>query len=46
MKTAKTSKLLLSLFSLALLAGCNKAEEPAKPAGAGAAPATSYLETI
>ena len=47
MKTAKTSKLLLSLLGLALLAGCNKAEEPPKSATATPAPATSsYLDTI
>lgn len=44
MKTAPLTKLLAPLFGLALLAGCNKAEEPAKPAAAS--PATSYLETI
>ncbi|UVL40716.1 transporter substrate-binding domain-containing protein [Pseudomonas sp. B21-040] len=42
MKTAKTSRLLLSLFGLALLAGCNKSEEPAKPV----ATSGSYLEKI
>ena len=31
MKTAKSSLLLLPLFGLALLAGCNKTEEPPKP---------------
>ncbi|MGV5528696.1 transporter substrate-binding domain-containing protein, partial [Pseudomonas sp. XP1] len=44
MKTANLTKLLAPLFGLALLAGCNKAEEPPKPAAAS--PATSYLETI
>ncbi|NIE76806.1 transporter substrate-binding domain-containing protein [Pantoea sp. Tr-811] len=44
MKTAPLTKLLAPLFGLALLAGCNKAEEPPKPAAAS--PATSYLETI
>lgn len=44
MKTAPLTKLLAPLFGLALLAGCNKAEEPAKPAAASLA--TSYLETI
>jgi len=46
MKTAHASKLLLSLFTLAVLAGCNKSEAPSKPAANAAAPATSYLETI
>ena len=48
MKTAKTSKLLFSLFGLALLAGCDKAAEAPKTATAAApAPATaSYLDTI
>lgn len=46
MKTANLTKLLAPLFSLALLAGCNKAEEPAKPGAATPAPATSYLEVI
>ncbi len=44
MKTAPLTKLLAPLFGVALLAGCNKAEEPPKPAAAS--PATSYLETI
>ncbi len=44
MKTANLTKLLAPLFGLALLAGCNKADEPPKPAAAS--PATSYLETI
>lgn len=44
MKTANFTKLLAPLFGLALLAGCNKADEPPKPAAAS--PATSYLETI
>jgi len=44
MKTANLTKLLAPLFGLTLLAGCNKAEEPTKPAAAS--PATSYLETI
>ncbi len=44
MKTANLTKLLAPLFGLALLAGCNKAEEPSKPTAAS--PATSYLETI
>ncbi|MFJ4346134.1 transporter substrate-binding domain-containing protein [Pseudomonas sp. NPDC089401] len=44
MKTAPLTKLLAPLFGLALLAGCNKADEPPKPAAAS--PATSYLETI
>ncbi len=47
MKTAKSSLLLVPLLGLALLAGCNKSEAPAKPVANGAAPATtSYLETI
>ena len=47
MKTAKSSLLLLPLFGLALLAGCNKTEEPPKPkvASESTAPA-SYLEKI
>ncbi len=45
MKTAKSSLLLLPLFGLALLAGCNKTEEPTKPkvASVSTAPA-GYLE--
>ena len=46
MKTAKTSKLLLSLLGLALLAGCDKAAEAPKSAAATPAPAASYLDTI
>ena len=47
MKTAKSSLLLVPLLGLALLAGCNKSEAPAKPVASGAAPATtSYLDTI
>lgn len=45
MKTAKSSLLLLPLFGLALLAGCNKSEEPAKPQAAHPA-AVSYLDKI
>ncbi|NIF19834.1 transporter substrate-binding domain-containing protein [Pantoea sp. Cy-639] len=44
MKTAPIAKLLVPLLGLALLAGCNKAEEPAK--SAASSPTTSYLETI
>ncbi|MBC3434662.1 transporter substrate-binding domain-containing protein [Pseudomonas sp. BW16M2] len=44
MKTAPFAKLLAPLLGLALLAGCNKSEDPGKPAAAS--PATSYLETI
>lgn len=48
MKTAKSSLLLFPLFGLALLAGCNKTEEPPKPKAASesAAPTASYLEKI
>ncbi len=46
MKTAKTSKLLLSLFGLALLAGCDKAAEAPKTATAAAPATASYLDTI
>ena len=47
MKTAKSSLLLLPLFGLALLAGCNKSEEPAKTAAAAPAPAAvSYIDKI
>jgi ABC-type proline/glycine betaine transport system ATPase subunit len=42
MKTAAFTALL----GLALLAGCNKAEEPAKPKSPRKRRATSYLETI
>jgi polar amino acid transport system substrate-binding protein len=47
MKTAKSSLFLLPLLGLALLAGCNKSEEPAKPkvASESTAPA-SYLDKI
>lgn len=44
MKTAPLAKLLAPLLGLALLAGCNKAEEPAKTSAAS--PASSYLDTI
>ncbi|PHH41862.1 transporter substrate-binding domain-containing protein [Pseudomonas putida] len=47
MKTAKSSLFLLPLLGLALLAGCNKSEEPAKPkvASESTAPA-GYLDKI
>lgn len=40
MKTANLTKLLAPLFGLALLAGCNKAEEPPKPQRRRQPPAT------
>ncbi|MEK1835908.1 MAG: glutamine ABC transporter substrate-binding protein, partial [Pseudomonas sp.] len=47
MKTAKSSLLLLPLFGLALLAGCNKTEEPTKPKAASVSTAPAgYLEKI
>lgn len=44
----KTAKLLFPLFGLALLAGCNKSEEPAKTAAAAtpAPAAVSYIDKI
>ncbi|MDP4571161.1 transporter substrate-binding domain-containing protein [Pseudomonas sp. LPH60] len=48
MKTAKSSLLLLPLFGLALLAGCDKSNDAPKPAAtaASAAPAAGYLDKI
>ncbi|MDF0729406.1 transporter substrate-binding domain-containing protein [Pseudomonas entomophila] len=44
MKTAHFTKLLAPLLGLALLAGCDKPQDAAKPSSTS--PATSYLETI
>ena len=48
MKTAKSSLLLLPLFGLALLPGCDKSNDAPKPAAtaASAAPAAGYLDKI